>query len=179
MNALETAMLYREAGAVSRYHTVRTLRQQDLSSHSHNVAMLVHLLYPECRKELLLACMYHDLPELVTGDIPAPAKRASVKLGLLLEEMEKGTAPLHQDFGLTPFEEAVLKWCDTFELVLFCTEEMLMGNSYALAPLRKGLSWCESYPLVLDHTMVGPTAKSLLTSVRAATTPKEKNHESQ
>lgn len=142
MTLLEEVMLYRDAGAVKRYHTVRMLRQQDLASHSFGVLMLIKTIDPNCSKNLLLAALHHDLPELITGDIPAPAKRASADLSVRLEELEKGTAPLHQDFGLMPVEEALLKWCDTFELVLHCTEEYLMGNNYAKAPLTKGLSWC-------------------------------------
>ena len=142
MNQLQKAMLFRDAGAVKRYHTCRMARQQDLAAHTHGVAMLVLQVFPECSKNLLVATLHHDLPELVTGDIPAPTKRGSVVLTLELERMEQGTAPLYVDMGLSPFEECVLKWCDTFELVLFCMEDLLMGNVYATAPLRKGLHWC-------------------------------------
>jgi hypothetical protein len=144
MTALEEAMLYRDAGAVKRYHTVRTVRQQDLSAHTHGVLMLIKQVYPECSRHLLIAAMHHDLPELITGDVPAPVKRSSPGLAVVLEELEKGAAPLYQDMGLTPFEECVLKWCDTFELVLYCMEEVLMGNDYAAIPMRRGLNWCKN-----------------------------------
>jgi len=147
MNQLETALLFRDAGAVKRYHTCRMSRQQDLAAHTHGVLMLVLQVYPECSKRLMIAALHHDLPELITGDIPAPAKRNSATLSVHLEEMEKATGPLYVDMGLTTFEECVLKWCDTFELVLFCMEEVLMGNMYATGPLTKGLEWCQN-----DHT---------------------------
>lgn len=136
-------LLLRDAAAVTRYHTKRTLRQQSLADHSYGVIQLLNYVWPECRKELLLAGAFHDLPEYVTGDIPAPIKRKCPQLGLILEELEKGTAPLYQEFGLSVAEELVLGWCDTFELVLWCHEEVMLGNQYTLDTLRRGLGWCQ------------------------------------
>ena len=136
-------LVLRDAAATERYHTKRTLRKQDLASHSFGVMQLLNHIWPECRKNLLLAGMFHDLPEYVTGDVPAPAKRNCPELATVLEEMEKGTAPLYQDFNLTVAEEMALKWADTMELVLWCHEEVVMGNGYATETLKRGLEWCE------------------------------------
>lgn len=146
MSALEHACLMRDAAAVQRYHTVRTLRQQTLADHTFGVMMLIRHIYPDARREVYLAAMHHDLPEFVTGDMPAPAKAASPALAILLEEAERGTAPLYEEFGLTPHEESVLKWCDYMELVLWCLEEVQMGNAYAGPPARKALTWLRLHP---------------------------------
>lgn len=141
MSTYETALLFRDAGAVKRYHACRMTREQTLAAHSFGVAMLVQQVFPECRKELLLAAMKHDLPELITGDIPAPVKRTSVAISLILEEMEKGTAPLYEDYDLTSQEASVLKWADLTELVLWCLEEVQIGNTYAMKPAQTGVVW--------------------------------------
>jgi 5'-deoxynucleotidase YfbR-like HD superfamily hydrolase len=116
-------------------------REQNLAAHSFGVAMLVQQVFPECRKELLLAVLHHDLPEYVTGDIPAPVKRASPAISVALEDLERGTAPLYQDFNLLPSEASVLKWADLMELVLWCLEEVMLGNAYAMKQAKTGLTW--------------------------------------
>lgn len=136
-------LVLRDAAATTRYHTKRTIRHQNLAAHSFGVMQLLHHVWPECRKELLLAGMFHDLPEYVTGDVPAPVKRNCPQLATVLEEVEKGTAPLYQDFGLSVAEEMVLRWADTMELCLWCHEEVTMGNGYCIETMKRGLGWCE------------------------------------
>lgn len=148
-DTLVNLLFLRDAAAVTRYHTQRTLRQQTLAAHQYGVAQLIHYVWPECRKELLLAAMFHDLPEYITGDIPSPAKRNSPQLAILLEEIEKGCGPLYQDFGLTSAEECVLRWCDTFELVLWSNEERILGNQFVVPMLKRGIEWCTSVSAVV------------------------------
>jgi HD containing hydrolase-like enzyme len=159
----EHACLMRDAGAVKRYHTVRTARIQTVAEHTFGVMQLIQQIYPDARKEVLLAAMHHDLPEYVTGDVPAPIKRQLPRLAILLEEAERGTAPLHQDFNLTAFEEAVVKWCDLMELVFWCLEEVQMGNTYAMHPCIKGLSWLwDAYDGLVAQNPLTNTARKLL-----------------
>ena len=162
MNAYEYANLMRDAAAVKRYHTVRTLREQSVGAHTFGLMQLLNQVYPTARKEVFLAAMHHDLPELVTGDIPAPVKRQIPRMAVLLGEAERGTAPLYQDFDLNGFEEAVLKWCDLMELVLWCLEELQLGNSYAVHPCTKGLQWLWDAVLVLRHPETRETVLPLL-----------------
>jgi hypothetical protein len=138
-----TMLVLRDAAATTRYHTKRTIRQQDLAAHSFGVMQIIHQVWPECRKVLMTAAMFHDLPEYVTGDIPAPVKRSCPQLATVLEEVERGTAPLYQDLDLTVAEELVLRWSDTMELCLWCHEEIMLGNMYCMDTLKRGLGWCE------------------------------------
>lgn len=146
MDALTEAMLYRDAGAVTRYHTKRTLRTQTVAEHTFGMLMLVkqvtngvhghnslHVLYE--------AILHHDLPELFTGDIPAPIKRSHPELGPLMESVEEGLTPLYQGIALTAEECALLKWADRMELVLWCLEEHRMGNSYCTDMVQRALGW--------------------------------------
>lgn len=176
MNALHEIMLLREAASVQRYHTQRMQRKQELNAHSYGVAMLVQHLYPECSRDLLLAALYHDLPEYFTGDVPAPAKRGIPQLAVLLENAEKGTGILYREFNLTVFDEALLKWCDTFELVLFCLEEVQMGNTYALAPLYKGLEWCTESDMIINSRW-GEKALTMLKTVAKSVGPYSKENQ--
>jgi hypothetical protein len=148
---LVEVIFLRDAAAVKRFHTKRTIREDTLARHSFGVMQIIQCVFPECRKELLLAAMHHDLPEYITGDIPAPAKRNSPQLAVILEEMEKGTTPLYQDFGLTPAEEFVLGWADRMELALWCIEEVTMGNRYCIAPIHNVMKW-------MGETMQSPAA---------------------
>lgn len=168
MKALDHATLMRDAAAIDRYHTHRTHRRQSVGEHSFGVMMLIQQVYPEARKELYLAAMHHDLPEFITGDIPAPVKRSAPHFAVMLEELEKSTAPLYQDFGLSAFEEAVLKWCDTMELVLWCLEELHLGSVYGRRPCLLGLTWLWEGQMVLNHPSVGPAARPLLFEATAA-----------
>lgn len=155
--------LLRDAAAVQRFHTNRKLRQQNLAEHSFGVMQLIRYIWPEARREVYLAAMHHDLPEFITGDIPAPIKRRMPTLAVALEQAERGAAPLYQDFGLTPTEEAVLKWCDTMELVLWCLEEIQLGSVFGIGPCATGLTWLyNDETLVYSHPTVGPVAKALL-----------------
>lgn len=141
MKPLVEAVLYRDAGAVKRYHTKRTLRTQDVAQHTFGMLMLVRQVCPGARKDVYDAILHHDLPELFTGDIPAPIKRASPQIGLALELLERELTPLHAEFNLTADEEALVKWADRMELVLWAMEEFELGNRGASAVVQRGLGW--------------------------------------
>lgn len=141
MKALTEATLYRDAADVLRYHTKRVIRQQSIGAHSFNMLMLINMVAPDARKAVFVAVMHHDLPELMTGDIPAPIKKMHDLLGPLMDSIEAGLAPLFRDCGLTTDEERLVKWADRMELVLWCLEEVRMGNKYCRDTAEKGLMW--------------------------------------
>lgn len=141
MKPLIEAQLYRDAADTLRYHTQRTLRQQTVGQHTFNMLMLVQLIEPAARKEVLVAVMHHDLPEHFTGDMPAPIKRASPALKVLMDELETDLAPLYKEFDLLPGEWALIKWVDLFELTMFGLEELKMGNRFAEGVVKNGIDW--------------------------------------
>jgi 5'-deoxynucleotidase YfbR-like HD superfamily hydrolase len=144
VNQITEAKLYRDAGGVKRYHTQRTIRTQTVAEHSFGVCMLIRQVQPDCSRTLLFAALHHDLPELMTGDIPAPAKRAHPQMDTYLEEFEASLHPLYFNTAfLTAEEAALLKWADTMELVLWCLEEWRMGNhSVNMGDMiRRALGW--------------------------------------
>lgn len=146
MKALVEAKLYRDAGAVTRYHAKRTLRRQTVAEHTFGMLMLLkQVMNPTWPSHGLWriyeAVMHHDLPELITGDMPAPIKRAHPELGPLMEEIESDLHPLYRDYGLSGEEATLVKWADRMELVLWCLEEYRMGNTYMADTIRKGMGW--------------------------------------
>lgn len=81
--------------------------------------------------------------------------------------LEKLSSPLYQSFGLTAFEENVLKWCDLMELVLWCLEDIRLGNLYAAGPCGRGLAWLHASDEVTTRSNCCPTALPLLKEVTA------------
>lgn len=135
-----------DAGMIERFHTCRTTRRQTVGEHSWGVAMvLMHICDPSVN--LLKAAMLHDVPELVTGDIPAPAKWACRPLAEALNQFEDdicigwGIA-----VELTDDEHNLLKWADMFELCLYAKAEVGMGNKYMTGPLVKGMRYLVDLP---------------------------------
>jgi 5'-deoxynucleotidase YfbR-like HD superfamily hydrolase len=74
------------ASHVKRWHIVQTAREQTLAEHNYAVATLALALYndvvgddltaaPREIAMLVVAALFHDAPEVRTGDIPTPAKR--------------------------------------------------------------------------------------------------------
>lgn len=147
MKAIVEAKLYRDAGAVDRYHVKRTIRRQSVGEHSFGVLMLIKQVLetgylPQYRETLVYNhVLHHDLPELFTGDTPGPVKRANVALGLALQRVEEELAPLYREYCLNSEEGALVKWADRMELVLWCLEEVRMGNSFAEEIVARGLGW--------------------------------------
>lgn len=65
---------------VKRWHTRRTLREQSVAEHSHQVALLALYLAPDStnnadRLQILELALVHDAHEVEFGDTPYPAKR--------------------------------------------------------------------------------------------------------
>lgn len=121
-----------DGGTSKRYHTVDTLRIQDIAAHSFGVAWLCELLTEEgASKNLIMAALAHDLAEHQCGDIPSPVKRR-MGVGHLFHAEE--TKLLHDnqiayEILLTPEEKLILKQADMIEGMLFCLRERQLGNT--------------------------------------------------
>jgi 5'-deoxynucleotidase YfbR-like HD superfamily hydrolase len=119
------------AGHVKRWHTWPTLRVQTVAAHSHAAAMLLWQVYPEASKEMIVAMLAHDLPEISTGDVPAHVKWSNPEISKVLDAMEQSWLDdAGLNYALKPLEVNILKFCDSFELMLWSIEELKMGNRY-------------------------------------------------
>jgi 5'-deoxynucleotidase YfbR-like HD superfamily hydrolase len=128
-----------EAGAVRRYHAKRVLVDQTVADHSWGVMIiLLWLYYPNLPSAKLfqLAAM-HDVPELITGDIPAPAKWRSAALREAVNLLE---CEIAMDLGLPlNYDDPILVFADNAELVMHCLAELRMGNKDFQSTYEKGL----------------------------------------
>lgn len=91
-----------------------------MGAHSYAVSILIDQLWPDSSKQLIMAALYHDVPEMVLGDIPATAKWSFPEV---LQAFEKAEKKVMDDLGLTfvltPEEKNRLKMADMLELVLY------------------------------------------------------------
>jgi 5'-deoxynucleotidase YfbR-like HD superfamily hydrolase len=119
-------------GRVARFHTRPTLKSESVAEHSYLVAWLVTMITVTPSANLLLACLAHDLPEYVLGDMPSPAKkRLGVRDAFRREEANLFAEASMPDYEalLTPKETEVLAFCDNFAGYLKCVYERQMGNA--------------------------------------------------
>lgn len=123
----------RGALQVRRYHQYFVHKEDTIASHSCGVALFVHLIDPDARKEVLLAALTHDLGEVLTGDVPSPFKqmlsREAAKEIDILEKNAVGSHGLNYAERLSPGEYKLLKFADCFDGLAFCLEEKRRGNT--------------------------------------------------
>lgn len=121
-----------KGGASKRYHTCRTLKEQDIAAHSFGVAMLCELITEgRARKELLMAALCHDLAEHIVGDIPSPAKRSlgiSEQFGKYEESILNANGLGGYEASLSQDEKVILKYADIIDGMMFCLTELRYGN---------------------------------------------------
>ena len=140
----------RKGNQVKRYHTVNLLVPETVGHHSANVAgILIAIFHPvNPNGNLLCAALTHDWAEQFTGDVPATAKWISPSLAHAVKQMEEAwheAIPLPRPgITLTNDEEALLKFADTYDLVVKCEEEIAMGNQEMAEVLFRGIESCES-----------------------------------
>lgn len=132
----------RHGSKINRYHTMPSLgQQQTVGMHSYNVITIIHTLWPDCRKELLLAAAYHDIPEQMTGDVPSHVKWANPDLAATLDSTEENFLKEHGIyFELTDSEKRMLLLADLMELILYCHEMVFRGDMAYSVPYNRGLS---------------------------------------
>lgn len=131
-NTITSIKLAREASYVRRCHTSMHIGEYNVGFHTFNMALMLRMLYPDCRKELIWAILEHDIPERLTGDIPSPAKWAGVVNRAALEQLEGEilTWLMEENHAskLTEQERYWLLGLDLLELFFWCKDQMALGN---------------------------------------------------
>ena len=147
-NALLARMKY-----ITRWSLMHSTRAESLSEHTCDTALLAHMLCliarrytgTPCRpKTVAVAALYHDAPEIITGDMPTPVKYANHALrdaykaleaesvrsmtGLLPEELGEEISPFISGELLTAEEKRLLKAADRLSALIKCMEEQRSGN---------------------------------------------------
>lgn len=137
---------------INRWALMRNVSNENLSSHSLDVAAIAHCLalignerfgksYNAERAAVL--GIYHDMPEIITGDMPTPVKYYNGEIRQSFGKIEEaarlsilGTLPeyLKQDYSeiLNPDETTeiykLVKAADKISALIKCIEEKNSGN---------------------------------------------------
>ena len=156
---------------ISRWGLMRNTFQENIQEHSHMVAVLAHALAVIRRDALgrkadpglaAAAALYHDAPEILTGDLPTPIKYYSPDIrdayrqvekvsadklaAMLPEELRGAFAPLlREDYD--PDTRALVKAADKLSAYIKCVEELKAGNSEFRQAAEQTLEALKSYGL--------------------------------
>jgi 5'-deoxynucleotidase YfbR-like HD superfamily hydrolase len=127
------------AGRIERYHTYPTIQTQDVAAHTYRVLVIYRLLFGPVDSVVTDLILFHDSPEILTGDIPFPAKRDNLNLTLTLSDLEKRW--YNTNIPWLNFDEktqstlnrtrARIKFCDIMEMLEHASHELRLGNKYA------------------------------------------------
>lgn len=154
-NALVSRMKY-----IRRWSLMHSARPETLSEHTAETAILAHTLCliateiigNDVRPETVaVAALYHDAPEIMTGDMPTPVKykserlktaykaleaeNASAMVGLLPPALQPKMGGYVTGRALTAAEAKLLKAADRLSALIKCMEEVQTGNTEFAAAL--------------------------------------------
>ena len=150
---------------INRWSLMRGSRGENLSEHSLEVAVIAHALVllhnkragdSQNAERAAVLAVFHDAPEILTGDLPTPVKyyseqvRAAYKtveesacqtiLDMLPDELrldyEPYLIPQSQDESLWRFVKAA----DKISALIKCTEERKTGNAEFVKAAESTLS---------------------------------------
>jgi len=155
---------------IDRWALMRNSYQENVQEHSHMVAVIAHALAVIRRDifggeidpgEVAIAALYHDAPEIITGDLPTPVKYfnpdirdaykkvedvAALKLlSMLPEELR----PTYQPYLREQAGEIhdLVKAADKFSAYIKCVEELKAGNAEFRKAAEQTLQGLQSSPL--------------------------------
>ena len=139
---------------INRWALMRNTRYETLSEHSYDVAQIAHALAVIGNEKLsksynteraALIGLYHDLPEIITGDLPTPVKyyneetktaykaveksAAKQLLSMLPDYMQKSYSPLLKKKPEDKELWKLVKAADKISAYIKCVGERKAGNS--------------------------------------------------
>lgn len=137
---------------IKRWALMRNTREENLCEHSYDVAVIAHVLAVLTNTRFggtvnvetcVLTALYHDVSEILTGDLPTPVKYdnptirdaykqlesvASQKLlSMLPEELQVSYQPYVMVEEDTE-ESRIVKAADKISALIKCVEELAGGN---------------------------------------------------
>ena len=143
---------------INRWGLMRNTRSENISEHSLETAMIAHSLAVICNtyfggnvnaERCALLGIFHDVTEIITGDLPTPVKYYNPEIRTAYKEVEEkakdkliSMLPLEMRPELSPLlspdenasaEERelwkIVKAADKISALIKCIEESTMGNS--------------------------------------------------
>lgn len=137
---------------IRRWGLMRSTREENLSEHSLDTAFIAHALAIIGNRRLnknynperaVVAAMYHDATEILTGDLPTPVKYYNADIKHAYKDIEKAAADrlmsmipedLREDYSaaMNPLDDDTLilvKAADKISAYIKCMEEISIGNT--------------------------------------------------
>ena len=151
---------------IRRWGLMRSVMPENDAEHSLQVAMIAHALAIMGRdnygrdvnpEHVLALGVYHDVSEVITGDMPTPVKYQTDELRRSYKDVERmanerllsmlpdGMRPAYMPYLSAPgdYDRQLLKAADSISAYLKCLEEKRAGNrefDAAGESIRKGLA---------------------------------------
>lgn len=167
------AALIARMNYVTRWGLMRNSRPETLSEHSLITASVAHILACAARElygaqdvspERTACCaLYHDVSEILTGDMPTPVKYSNEQLRSEYKKVEAQAQerlvsmlpePLRESVGqavgggaLSERERRIIKAADKLSALIKCIEEEGNGNTEFASAQRSTLAALEDDPL--------------------------------
>ena len=138
---------------IKRWSLMRSIREENIMEHSQSVAVIAHALAlitnKICggnvdEKKVVLLAQYHEVGEVITGDLPTPIKYFNPEIKTAYKDLEKGAClrilsmlpdGLKEEYAeyLLPDEKSeeykLVKYADRISAFLKCVEEVKAGNA--------------------------------------------------
>ena len=164
---------------ITRWGMMRNTFSENIQEHSHQVAVLAHAL-ALIRRDILhlegpdpdrcaVAALYHDVSEILTGDLPTPIKyyNSQIKKAYkqvewvagqrLLDMVPEKLRPSYENLIMDDDENVkpIVKAADKLSAYIKCIEEQKAGNTEFDFAARQALKAMEEMALPeLDWFMV-------------------------
>ena len=169
---------------IRRWGLMRNTFQENIQEHSHMVAVIAHALAVIRRDvfggtidpgQAAVAALFHDAPEILTGDLPTPVKyynpeirdsyrqveavSAQKLLSMLPPDLRPAYVPwLTEDYD--PELHALVKAADKLSAYIKCVEELKAGNTEFRKAAEQTRAALEASPLpevgyFLEHFLPG------------------------
>ena len=155
---------------IGRWGLMRSTVPENIQEHSHMVAVLAHALAVIRRDKfggtidpghVATVALYHDAPEIFTGDLPTPVKYANPAIRDAYKAVEQSASDrlvamlpdeMRPAFGqllseTDPEVLALVKAADKLSAHLKCLEELKAGNREFQQAAEQTLRALESYRL--------------------------------
>lgn len=138
---------------IKRWSLMRSIREENIMEHSQQVAVIAHALCLINNKifggnanvtDTVLLAQYHEVGEVITGDLPTPIKYFNPEIKTAYKDLEKKSCKrilnmlpteLKSEYEkyVIPNEESLeyklVKSADKLSAYLKCVEEVKAGNS--------------------------------------------------
>ena len=138
---------------IKRWSLMRSIREENIMEHSQQVAVIAHALGLIANKKfnknlditkIVFLAQYHEVGEVITGDLPTPIKYFNPEINSAYKDLEKGACEklltmlpdfLKEEYTqyIIPDEKSeeykIVKCADKLSAYLKCVEEVRAGNS--------------------------------------------------